>query len=121
MPQRFAALALSNLRGTFADLSASRDFDNRFSASATFTQSGFNLPLLKENVFNLNTNFSFKLNRNFTLLSGASFSNFRSQLPETPAVKSVNLPVGLDFSSAHFGTGFEFHRSDDFDGSGGNG
>ena len=121
VPQRFAALALSNLRGTFADLSASRDFDNRFSGSATFTQSGFNLPLLKENVFNLTTNFSFKLNRNFTLLSGASFSNFRSQLPVTPAVKSVNLPVGLDFSSAHFGTGFEFHRSDDFDGSGGNG
>ncbi len=121
VPQRFAALALSNLRGTFADLNASRDFNSRFSASASLTQSGFNLPLLKEKVFNVNMNFSFKLNRNFTLLSGASFSNFRSQLPVTPAVKSVNAPVGLDFSSAHFGTGFEYHRTYDFDGSGGNG
>lgn len=120
VPQRFAALAVSNLRGTFADVNACRDFNSRLFGSASLTQTGFNLPLLKENVFNLNTNFSFKLNRNFTLLSGVSFSNFRSQLPVIPAVTSVNLPAGVDFGSAHFGTGFEYQRTHNFDGSGGN-
>ena len=120
VPQRFAALALSNLRGTFADLNASRDFTNRFFASASLTQSGFNLPTLEQNIFNLNFNFSFKLTRNFSLLSGASYSHFQSQVPQSPAISSVNLPIGLDFSSSHFGTGFQYQRTDNFDGSGGN-
>ena len=120
VPQRFAALALSNLRGTFADVNASRDFNSRFFASASLTQSGFNLPILKQNIFNLNTNFSYKLNRNFTLLSGTSYSRFQSKLPVSPAVTSVNLPAGIDFSLSHFGTGFQYQRTNNFDGSGGN-
>jgi len=120
VPQRFAALALSNLRGTFADLTASRDLTDRLYTSISLTQSAFNLPILKQDIFNLSSTFSFKLNRNFTLLSGGSYSLFQSQVPLTPAVTSANLPVGIDFSSSHFGTGLEYQRTDNFDGSGGN-
>lgn len=120
VPQRFVSLAVNNLHGTFGDLNASHDFSNRLFAALTLSQSGFNLPLLQQNTFSVNSTFTYKLNRNFSLLSGAAYSRFASQLPAAATIETVNLPIGMDFASRHFGTGFEYQRTDNFDGSGGN-
>jgi hypothetical protein len=120
VPQRFASLAINNLRGTFADLSASRDLSRRWFATLNLNQSDFNLSTLKQNTLTSGSNLTFKLNRNFSLLGGASYSRFQSQIPAAQTIESLNLPLGMDFSSRHFGTGFQYARTDNFDGSGGN-
>ena len=120
VPQRFASLAVNNLHGTFADLSASRDFNNRLFATLTLNQSDFNLATLRQSTFTTSSNLTFKVNRNFSLLSGISYSRFQSQVPVAVSIESVNLPIGIDFASRHFGTGFEYQRTTNFDGSGGN-
>lgn len=120
VPERFASLAVNNLHGTFADLTASREVNSRLFASLNLDQSDFNLSTLRQNTFTGSSSFTYKLNRNFSLLSGASYSRFQSLLPATLTVESLNLPIGFDFSSRHFGTGFEYQRTDNFDGSGGN-
>lgn len=120
VPQRFASLAVNNLRGTFADVSASRDMSERWFATLNLNQSDFNLSALKQNTFTSSSNLTLKLNRKFSLLGGVSYSRFQSLVPAAAMVESLNLPVGMDFSSRHFGTGFQYARTDNFDGSGGN-
>lgn len=120
VPQRFASLAVNNLHGIFADLSASRDLSKRIFATLALNQSDFNLATLKQNTFTGSSNITLKLNGNFSLLTGAAYSSFQSQLPAGATIQSLNLPLGVDFSSRHFGTGFEYQRTDNFDGSGGN-
>ncbi|HWG87591.1 MAG TPA: carboxypeptidase regulatory-like domain-containing protein, partial [Candidatus Acidoferrales bacterium] len=116
----FAALALNNQHGTFSTLDATRKMNPRLYLSADLNQSDFNLSLLQQNSFTAGGLATFKLNHNFSLSGGSSYSSFQSKLPVGPQITTVNLPVGLDFSSRHFGSGFQYQRTTSFDGSGGN-
>jgi hypothetical protein len=120
VPQDFASLAVNNLHGTFADLSASRDFSPRFFATFNLDQADFNLPALKQNSFVSGSTFNYKLTRSFTLTSGWSYSSFQSLVPATASISSLNLPVGFDYATRHVGGGFQYQRTDNFDGTGGN-
>jgi Carboxypeptidase regulatory-like domain len=120
VPQRFASLAVNNLHGTFGDLNASRDLSSRLFLSANSSLSDFNLPVLQQKTFTTGSNLTFKLTRNFSLLSGGSYSDFQSRLPAGAAIRSLNIPIGIDFSSRHIGGGYSYQRTENFDGSGGN-
>jgi hypothetical protein len=120
VPQRFASLAVNNLHGTFADLAASHEFSSRFSANSGVNLSDFNLPILQQKTFTANTNLTYRITHNFSLLGGAAYSGFQSQTPVGPSIQSVNLPVGIDFTSRHIGSGFTYQRTDNLDGTGGN-
>jgi len=120
VPRRFASLAINNQHGTFADLNLSRDLSSRLFASTSLSKSDFNLLTLRQNTFTVSSLLGVKLNRNFTLTGGATYSSFRAQLPPTPGIQTLSLPMGIDFSSRHFGTGFQYQRTTSFDGAGGN-
>ena len=117
---QFASLAINNQHGTFANLDAARKVNSRFYVNAELNQSDFNLPLLEQNSMTTGGLLTFKVTRNFSLTSGTSYSSFQSKLPVGPKVTTVNVPAGIDFSSRHFGTGFQYQRTTNFDGSGGN-
>jgi Carboxypeptidase regulatory-like domain/Pilus formation protein N terminal region len=116
----FASLAVNNEHGTFSTLDATHKFGSRLFASLDLNQSDFNLPLLQQNSLTTGGLLNFKLNRNFSLTSGASYSDFQSKVPLGPQITTVNVPAGIDFSSRHFGSGFQYQRTTNFDGSGGN-
>jgi hypothetical protein len=113
-------LALNNQHGTFSNLDATRKVNPRLYLTADLNQSDFNLPLLQQNSLTAGGLATFKINRNFSLSGGSSYSSFQSKLPVGPKITAVNLPVGIDFSSRHFGSGFQYQRTDNFGGSGGN-
>jgi hypothetical protein len=119
-PQRVASLAVNNQHGTFADLAASREFSKRMFATFNLDQANFNLPLLKQNTFISGSTLNYKLNRNLTAMTGWTYSRFQSLTPVSAAISSVNVPVGLDFASRHFGAGVGYQRTSNNDGSGGN-
>lgn len=120
VPQRFASLAINNQHGTFADLNASRELSKRFFGTFNLDQSDFNLPLLQQNTFITGSTLNYKLNRNFTVMSGWTYSRFQSLAPVSPRISTVDVPVGLDFASRHFGAGFGYQRTSNNDNSGGN-
>lgn len=120
VPQRMASLAVNNLHGTFGDLNASHDVSARLYTSTSVSLSDFNLPILQQKTFTANTDFTFKLTRNFSLLSGVAYSDFQSQLPAAAGIQTLNIPIGMDFSSRHFGAGYSYQRTENFDGTGGN-
>jgi hypothetical protein len=117
--RNFASLAVNNQRGTFADLNASRKLNERLYASLDLNQSNYNLPTLSQNTFTTSGLLNFKLNRNFSVNGGGAYATFHSQVPVGPRVSTVNLPSGIDYSTRHFGTGFQYQRTLNIEGGGG--
>jgi hypothetical protein len=115
----FASLAVNNQHGTFADLNASRKINERLYASLDLNQSSFNLPTLSQSTFTTSALLNYKLDRHFSVNGGGSFSTFQSQIPLGARISTVNLPVGIDYSTRHFGTGFQYARTINIEGGGG--
>jgi carboxypeptidase family protein len=118
--QNFASLAVNSQRGTFADLNATHKFAPRLYASLDLSQSKFALPQLQQNTLTSNALANFKLNNNFSLTGGSAYSVFLSRQPLSSRIALLNVPVGIDFSSRHFGSGFQYQRAINFQGSSGN-
>ena len=116
----FASLAVNNQHGTFADLNGTRKVSKRLYASLDLNQSNFNLSTLQQDTFTTNGQLNFRINRNFSLSGGSAYSSFQSKVPEGQRIQTLNVPAGIDFSSRHFGSGFQYQRTINFDGSGGN-
>ncbi|MGZ4860170.1 MAG: MSCRAMM family protein, partial [Candidatus Angelobacter sp.] len=117
--RNFASLAVNNQHGTFADLNASRKLPERLYASLDLNQSNHNLPTLSQNTFTSSSLLNFKLNRNFSVNGGGAYSTFQSTIPAGPRITTVNLPAGVDYSTRHFGTGFQYQRTVNIEGGGG--
>jgi len=62
---------------------------------------------------------NYKLNQNFSVNGGGSFATFQSTVPLGTRISTVNLPAGIDYSTRHFGTGFEYQRTINLEGGGG--
>ena len=119
-PKRFASLAVNTQHGTFADVNAAHDFSERLNATLGLTQSNYNLPALRQDTFTSNFLLNYKLAAKVTVSGGSAFSHFSSQVPATAAIETLNLPAGIDYSARHFGAGFQYQRTINFEGSGGN-
>jgi hypothetical protein len=114
----FASLAVNNQHGTFADLNASRKLTERLYASLDLNQSDYNLATLSQSTFTTSGLLNFKINRNFSVNSGGSYAMFQSTVPVGPRIVTVNLPVGVDYSTRHFGSGFQYQRTVTIEGGG---
>jgi hypothetical protein len=117
--RNFASLAVNNQRGTFADVNASRKLNERLYASLDLNQSDYNLPTLSQNTFTTSGLLNFKLNQHFSVNGGGGYATFQSKIPVGPAVTTVNLPAGIDYSTRHFGAGFQYQRTLNIEGGGG--
>ncbi|HMC29374.1 MAG TPA: carboxypeptidase regulatory-like domain-containing protein [Candidatus Angelobacter sp.] len=117
--RNFASLAVNNQHGTFADLNASRKLSERLYASLDLNQSNYNLPTLSQHTFTSSSLLNFKINRYFSVNSGGAYATFQSQVPVGPRITTVNLPAGVDYSTRHFGAGFEYQRTLNIEGGGG--
>jgi hypothetical protein len=115
----FASLAVNNQHGTFADLNASRKLSDRLYASLDLNQSDYNLSTLSQSTFTTSGLLNFKLNRYFSVNGGGAYATFQSKIPAGSRVTTLNLPVGADYSSRHFGTGFQYQRTVNIEGGGG--
>jgi hypothetical protein len=114
----FASLAVNNQHGTFADLNSSRKLTERLYASLDLNQSDYNLATLSQSTFTTSGLLNFKINRNFSVNSGGSYAMFQSTVPVGPRIVTVNLPVGVDYSTRHFGSGFQYQRTVTIEGGG---
>ncbi|HEV7520449.1 MAG TPA: carboxypeptidase regulatory-like domain-containing protein [Candidatus Angelobacter sp.] len=116
---KFASLAVNNQHGTFADLNASRKLTERLYASMDLSKSSYNLPTLSQSTFTTSSLLNLKLSQNFSVNGGGAYSTFQSTIPVGPRISTVNLPAGVDYSTRHFGTGFQYQRTVNIEGGGG--
>jgi Carboxypeptidase regulatory-like domain len=73
---------------------------------------------LSQSTFTINSLLNFKINRYFSVNGGGSYATFQSTVPVGPRIATVNIPVGVDYSTRHFGTGFQYQRTVTIEGGG---
>ena len=117
--RNFASLAVNNQHGTFADVNASRKLSERLYASLDLNQSDYNFSTLSQSTFTTSSLLNFKLNRYFSVNGGGAYATFQSKIPAGPRITTLNLPTGVDYSSRHFGAGFQYQRTVNIEGGGG--
>jgi hypothetical protein len=118
--RNFASLAINTQHGTFTTVDATHKFTSRLYDALDLSQSAFNLPALQQKMLTFGDQINFKLNRNLSFNGGFSYSSFSSSVPVGPSISTANLPAGVDYSRRHFGAGFGYQRTINFDGTGGN-
>src|SRR6476660_1355784 len=117
--RNFASLAVNNQHGTFANLDASRKLSERLYASLDLNQSSYNLPTLSQSTFTSSGLINYKLTRAFSVNGGAAYATFQSKVPLSSRISTMNLPLGVDYSTRHFGAGFQYQRTINIEGGGG--
>jgi carboxypeptidase family protein len=115
----FASLAVNNQHGDFADLNASRKLRERLYLGLDLSQSSYNLPTLSQSNFTTSSLLTFKVNRSVSVNGGGAYATFQSKVPAGQRIATVNLPVGVDYSTRHFGSGFQYQRTVNIEGGGG--
>jgi hypothetical protein len=108
MPLPFAALGANNMRGLHADIAWTRHVTRKLQTSLSFYNNNLVLPGFKEKTVSATANLRYQLTRHWAVNGGALASSFQTLEPLSEAVRTLTLPVGLDFQSRHFGASGQY-------------
>jgi len=103
LPLRFASLGTNSFRGLHTDIAWTRHIARNLEAALTFYNNNLVLPNLKETTVSGAANFRYQLTGHWAVTGGALASRFRTDGPQSLAIQSFTLPVGLVYQSRHFG------------------
>jgi len=110
-PEYFAGLGLNALPGHTATLDYTHMFSQKLSVNASGNSFGYVLPTTRQQTMTSTLLLRYQLTRHFGVHGGAGISDFSSTLPTTSRFRSLNVPVGLDYSSRHFGAGVQYQHT----------
>ena len=108
MPLQFAALGANNMRGLHADIAWTRHVTTKFQTSLSIYNNNLVLPGFKEKTASATANLRYQLTRHWAVNGGALASSFQTLEPLTQAVRTLTMPVGLDFQSRYFGASGQY-------------
>lgn len=107
---QIAALSINALHGREVQLTWTRKFSSRWSASGTGSDTEVNLRDQNELADSLNLAPQFSLNRHLAITSGLAASRFLAIVPSSPGVRSFGYVIGPQFTWHYFGGGFQYQQ-----------
>jgi hypothetical protein len=110
-PVQFASLSFNSLHGFYSNVDWTRYLTPRLTSTLSFTGDHYTLPSLDLTNVVSNLSLQLQLFRRWSLVSGANYGSFKSQLPPGPAISALGLPIGVSFYSVHFQGGFLYQYS----------
>jgi Carboxypeptidase regulatory-like domain len=111
VPQQFAGLELNQLRGQIAQADFSRTISRRLSANLAFSRNSYVIAKQQNATTNTSVILRYELLRHWMVQGGAASSGFNSNGVSAYSFRSVNIPIGTDFATAHFGAGVQYQVS----------
>lgn len=111
VPQRFAGLELNQVRGQIAQADFSRTLSRRLSANVMFSRNSYVIAKQQNASMNSSVLLRYQLRRHWIVEGGAGSSGFTSAGTPASSMRSVNIPIGTDFATAHFGAGVQYQVS----------
>jgi hypothetical protein len=115
-PQTFASLAAGAQQGSFATANFNRTFGEALSVNASVQKSDYVLPAFREDSLSAQGNANYRLTKTISLTGGALYSNFVSFAPTSFDVRTLGLPLGIQFTAGHFSAGANVQPTTDFAG-----
>jgi Carboxypeptidase regulatory-like domain len=112
-PIHFASLGANSLHGFYSNVDWTRYLTRRITSTFSFTDNVYNLPALNLSNLISNVDFQFQLSPHWTAVSGITYGRSQSHIPPGPVISVAGVPVGLNFDSRHFQSGFLYQYSKD--------
>jgi hypothetical protein len=108
----FHSVAVNNLHGFLSDLHWERKLGRRTSSSLSFSGNQYDLPTLPAQV-NISSDWTvdYQFSRHWFGNGGYSFSRFSGGAATTGPLQNLQFPLGVSFTSAHFGAGFQYREA----------
>ena len=110
-PSTFASLGANNLRGLRSDFSWTRNLTGKLTSVVSFYSNKLALPGTQQSTETSGVQFRYLLSKQWSLLGGATGSIYQSTLPPAPVVRNLTAPLGVSFSSRHFGAQGQYQLS----------
>lgn len=107
-PQNFAALSVNNLHGMFADVFWTRRLSSRTTIDASFSSSRYMEPDFRQSNTTARATVQHRFAGRWTASTGFAFAGFTPGRAGLDIVRTLELPLGLQFDSRHFGSGFKY-------------
>ncbi len=111
-PPGFHATSVNNLHGVLSNFRWDRKLMDRLVSGVNFSGNRYDLPQAASQV-NISSDWdlNYRLSKRWSALSGAAYSRFSAGTGESGYVQNVQIPMGVNFTSAHWGAGFLYRDS----------
>jgi hypothetical protein len=120
-PASFATLASQAQQGLFGTVDYDRTIGQALTLDASGQLSNYRLPAFRENSLTGQSSVIYRLSRAWSVTAQALYSSFASVFPVAFNLRTLSLPVALDFSSPHFTAGVQDAPTSDLSGTNANG
>lgn len=112
-PSGYAALAIDNQHGLFADVDFSRRLSNSLMLIGHLNESDFRLPVYRQNTLTASSNLTYKPFSHVAISTGVLYSNFNAAFPAPFHLQTTSGILGVDFYTKHFNAGGQYEPSVD--------
>ncbi|MBV8166135.1 MAG: hypothetical protein JO021_05035, partial [Alphaproteobacteria bacterium] len=115
-PFALPSLALEAEHGTFATISEAAKITRRIDSAGTLSLANYDLPQLEERTLSAGERLIYAVTKHVSVNGGVLYSRFVSGGDTPLDVRSLAIPVGLEYAAAHFNAGGEVQPTFDLAG-----
>ena len=116
-PPGFATLAADNQQGVFGTLDYARTFNQSLNGSFDAQETDYDLPGFRTHSQSGQGALNYRLNPNFTVSGGATYSYYNSDTAGSFVSRTLALPFGVQYATKSFSAGLQYQPTSDFSGS----
>ena len=112
-PLHFASLSSNSLHGFYTNFDWTRSLTNRLTAGFRLADSHYNLSTFNLTNVAANGYLQWQLSPRWSLMSGFNYGRSQPHFPPGPTISVQGIPLGLNFDSRRFQSGFLYQYSRD--------
>ncbi len=111
-PASFSSVSVNNLHGVLSTLRWDRKFHKKLTSSANFSGNRYDLAQSTAQVnVTSDWNLDYRLSKHWSANSGLVYSRFSGGIGSSGYLQNVQIPMGVNFTSSHWGAGFLYRDS----------
>jgi hypothetical protein len=111
-PPSFHSVSVNNLHGVLSNFRWDRKFKQKWTSAVNFSGNRYDIPQSAPQV-NISSDWDldYRLTRHWSVTSGMVYSRFSAGVGSSGYLQNAQIPMGVNFSSAHWGAGFLYRDS----------
>ena len=111
-PASFSSVSVNNLHGMLSTFRWDRKLDRKLTSSANFSGNRYDLPQSIQQVnVSSDWNLDYRLTKHWSTNSGIAYSRFSGEIGSSGYLQNIQVPMGVNFTSSHWGAGILYRES----------
>jgi hypothetical protein len=111
-PASFSSVSVNNLHGVLSTFRWDRKLNRKLNSAVDFSGNRYDLPQSIEQVnISSDWNLDYRLTKHWSATSGIVYSRFSGGIGSAAYLQNAQVPMGVNFTSFHWGAGFLYRES----------